>query len=178
MNGVAGPDMWRSLLENAPARVTATKTSGSYSMAGAVMDPLPDGAKPLPQKIANDPAITAFAVELVHTPETYAPGSVTIRQFGDKTVAGRIEAHTWTHKAGKLVTGLNPPIRGASLYLVPDGSGFAGDRYNQMTRFDGDGRLPGFPGYVHSVSSVGYDYQSRSQIGGYAYNKKKGLNNP
>ncbi len=171
-DGVVGPITWGAF--GARISVPNMPTSGSYSMAGAVMQPLPDGAKPLPQAVANNPAITAFAVELVHSPSVYAPGSVTIRQFGDKTVAGRIEAHTWTHRNGKLVTGLTPPIRGASLYLVPDGSmagEFSGDfgRDFAAPGFGQDGRLPGFPGYTHSVSSVGHEYRVR---------QKKGLPHP
>jgi hypothetical protein len=165
-DGVVGPLTWRAALNASPARVTGkTPASGSGGM-----DPLPMGAKALPQAVANNPAITNWAIELVHTPSMYPRGSVTVKQFGDKTVAGRIEDHTWTHRAGVLVTGLNPPIRGASLYLVPDGSevGFGQD-------------IPGIP-YTHSVSSIGGEYASAthakissSQIGGYEYGKKKGL---
>jgi hypothetical protein len=46
--------------------------------------------------------------------------STTLKDFGDVKVVGRIEKHTWTHRGGKLVTNLNPPIRGATLYMVTD----------------------------------------------------------
>jgi hypothetical protein len=132
-DAVVGPLTWKAALREAPARVT-----GNVPASGGEMQPLPPGTKPLPQSVANAPAITAFAVELVHTPDAYPMGSITSRNFGDKTVLGRIEKHTWTHKAGKLVTGLNPPIRGATLYLAPEGAAFAGDRYQQTTKFNGD----------------------------------------
>lgn len=132
-DAVVGPITWKAALRDAPARVT-----GNVPAAGGEMQPLPPGTKPLPQSVANDPAITAFAIELVHTPDAYPMGSITSRNFGDKTVLGRIEKHTWTHKAGKLVTGLNPPIRGATLYLASSDAAFAGDRYAQTTKFNGD----------------------------------------
>ena len=131
-DAVVGPITWKAALRDAPARVTGTTPA-----AGGEMQPLPPGTKPLPQAVANDPAITAFAVELVHTPNAYPMGSITSRNFGDKTVLGRIEKHTWTHKAGKLVTGLNPPIRGATLYLASSDAAFAGDGYSN-TKFNGD----------------------------------------
>jgi peptidoglycan hydrolase-like protein with peptidoglycan-binding domain len=138
-DGVIGPITWAAIANATPARISVDNAPASSGTGG--MQPLPAGTKPLPQSVANNPAITAWAVELVHTPSLYPRGSITAKTFGNINALGRIEDHTWTHRNGKLVTGLNPPIRGASLYLAPASEvGFGAD-------------LP----FAHSVTSVGYD---------------------
>ncbi len=124
---------WASEVDNIPARVSTdtAQTSGPVitlktKATKADMQVLPKGAKPLPQKIANNPEITNWAIEVVHKPDVYPMGSVNFKTFGDKNVIARVEHHTWTHRNGKLITGLNPPIRGATMYLAP-GSDISGE---------------------------------------------------
>jgi peptidoglycan hydrolase-like protein with peptidoglycan-binding domain len=114
-DGVVGPLTWTA----------ASKTFGSAatpkSSGGA-----PHGTRPLPQVVANKPAITAFALETLHN------GLVRMGETARRTIEGidvlaRIEPHTWTHRNGKLVTHLDPPIRGVTLYQIVDPSDFGAD---------------------------------------------------
>ena len=107
-DGVVGPITWKAAMKS-------VGTAMSPPSGGA-----PQGTRPLPQSIANKPAITAFAIETLNKPAEFPMGAMNRRTVAGVDVVARIEPHTWTHRNGKLVTGLNPPIRGVTLYEVVD----------------------------------------------------------
>jgi hypothetical protein len=108
-DGVVGPLTWTA----------AMKTLGTAEKPST--GGIPPGTRRLPQSVANKPAITAFAIEVLNDRSVPMGGTET-RMIDGTNVMVRIEPHTWTHRNGKLVTGLNPPIRGATLYQVVDAS--------------------------------------------------------
>lgn len=128
-DGVVGPLTWTAAMKT-------VGNSATPKVGGA-----PAGTRPLPQAIANKPAITAFAIETLNN-KSIQMGMVTSRNIDGVQVMARIEPHTWTHRGGKLVTGLNPPIRGVTLYQITDPAQFAGDPV------------------VWRVSEMGFDYGS------------------
>jgi hypothetical protein len=113
-DGVVGPLTWSEAMKGVGS--SATPRAG-----GA-----PPGTRPLPQSIANQAAITAFAIETLNN-RTIQMGDMSRRQINGVDVLARIEPHRWTHRNGKLVTNLDPPIRGVTLYQVIDPSQFGSD---------------------------------------------------
>jgi hypothetical protein len=107
-DGVVGPLTWTAAMKTV-GKAGTPRTGGA-----------PAGTRPLPQSVANQPAITAFAIETLNNPVAYPMGSTNERTVNGVQVVARIEPHTWTHRAGKLVTNLNPPIRGVTLYQRVD----------------------------------------------------------
>jgi hypothetical protein len=105
-DGVVGPITWNAAFKGV-GNASSPSTGGP-----------PAGTKPMPQAVANQPAITAFAVETLNGPTPM--GGTNRRSINGVDVVARIEPHTWTHRNGVLVTGLNPPIRGVTLYQVTD----------------------------------------------------------
>ncbi len=132
-DGVVGPLTWTAAMKGV-GNASTPSTGG-----------IPAGTQRLPQAVANKTAITAFAVETLNN---YAipMGGTSQRNIEGVQVMARIEPHTWTHRAGKLVTNLNPPIRGVTLYQVTDPSMFAGDPV------------------VWRVSEHGFDYGSTDNV--------------
>lgn len=114
-DGVVGPLTWTAAMKTVGNAGTA-RTGGA-----------PTGAKPLPQNVANQAAITAFAIETLND-RSIPMGATNRRTINGVDVLARIEPHTWTHRAGKLVTNLNPPIRGVTLYQIVDPSQFGCDK--------------------------------------------------
>jgi hypothetical protein len=108
-DGVVGPLTWKAAMKD----VGTSKSPGLPSGA-------PQGTRPLSQAVANKPAITAFAVETLNNSKEFPMGGMNRRTVAGVDIVARIEPHTWTHRQGKLVTGLNPPIRGVTLYEVVD----------------------------------------------------------
>ncbi len=108
-DGVVGPLTWKAAMKDVGTAKSPALTSGA-----------PQGTRPLPQAVANKPAITAFAVETLNKSTEFPMGAMNRRTVAGVDVVARIEPHTWTHRAGKLVTNLNPPIRGVTLYEVVD----------------------------------------------------------
>ena len=113
-DGVVGPLTWTAAMKTV-GNASTPKTGGP-----------PEGTRPLPQAVANKPAITTFALETLNN-KAVLMGMTDKRNIDGVQVMARIEPHTWTHRGGKLVTGLNPPIRGVTLYEILDSSQFAGD---------------------------------------------------
>lgn len=111
-DGVVGPLTWKAAMKD-----IGTAKSPAQLPAGA-----PPGTRPLAQAVANKPAITAFAIETLNQSNAFPMGATNRRTIAGVDVVARIEPHTWTHRAGKLVTNLNPPIRGVTLYEVVDPS--------------------------------------------------------
>lgn len=107
-DGVVGPLTWTA----------AMKTVGNATTPKATGGP-PPGTRPLPQSIANKAAITAFAIETLND-RSIQMGQTNERAIEGYPIVARIEPHTWTHRNGVLVTGLNPPIRGVTLYVRDD----------------------------------------------------------
>jgi hypothetical protein len=124
-DGVVGPLTWGAAMKGVGNAATA-RTGGA-----------PMGTRPLPQKTANQPAITAFAVETLNN-RAVQMGDTNRRTINGVDVLARIEPHTWTHRAGKLVTNLNPPIRGVTLYEVIDASQFGCDRTYTVSQHGGE----------------------------------------
>lgn len=146
-DGVVGPLTWAA----------AMKTVGNASTQRAGGPPM--GTRPLPQAVANKPAITAFAIETLNN-KAIQMGMTDKRNIGGVQVMARIEPHTWTHRQGKLVTGLNPPIRGVTLYEIVDESQFAAD-----FGFDYSGKYGGFGhDYRGQYGSFGYDYRKHNDM--------------
>lgn len=114
-DGVVGPLTWTA----------AMKTVGNAASPPSVTG-IPAGTRRLPQAVANKPAITSFAIEVLND-RSVPFGGIVRRNVDGTQVMVRIEPHTWTHRNGKLVTNLNPPIRGATLYEITDPAQFAGD---------------------------------------------------
>lgn len=114
-DGVVGPLTWTA----------AMKTLGTAEKPST--GGLPPGTRRLPQSVANSPAITAFAIETLNDPSNFPMGATNRRTIDGVDVLARVEKHDWTHRNGVLVTHLNPPIRGITLYQVTDPSQFAGE---------------------------------------------------
>ncbi len=135
-DGVVGPLTWTA----------AMKTLGTADkpQTGGI----PQGTRRLPQAVANKAAITAFAIEVLNDRMVPMGGTVS-RNVDGTQVMVRIEAHNWTHRGGVLVTGLNPPIRGATLYEITDPSQFAGDPVVWRVS-------------EHGVETLGGDFNSRA----------------
>jgi putative peptidoglycan binding protein len=114
-DGVVGPLTWAAAMKG-------VGHAGTPPTGGP-----PPGTRPLPQAVANKAAITAFAIETLNQPSAYPMGSTNSRNIDGVQVMARIEPHTWTHRNGQLVTNLNPPIRGVTLYEIIDPAQFSGD---------------------------------------------------
>lgn len=95
-----------------PLTLAAAKTIVAPSYPAAPENPpRPSGLRPMKNPVTKD--ITDWAVKLVNSPKEYPMGSQTTEYFGGRPLMGRIEWHTWTRKAGKLVTGI---YRGITVY--------------------------------------------------------------
>ena len=137
-DGVVGPLTWTA----------AMKGVGNAGSPKPVSGP-PAGTRPLPQAVANQAAITAFAIETLHN-RAIQMGDTDRRTINGVDVLARIEPHTWTHRNGVLVTGLNPPIRGVTLYEITDPSQFGWDGPNR----------------TYTVSQHGGEYGTQTDQGG------------
>ena len=114
-DGVVGPLTWTAAIKTLGTADKPASTSG-----------IPAGTRRLPQSVANSPAITAFAIEVLNDRSVPMGGTVS-RNVNGTQVMVRIEPHRWTHRNGVLVTNLDPPIRGATLYEITDPAQFAGE---------------------------------------------------
>ena len=147
-DGVVGPLTWTAAMKGV-GNASTPKSGGP-----------PGGTRPLPQSIANQAAITAFANETLNN-RAIQMGDTDRRTINGVDVVARIEPHTWTHRNGVLVTGLNPPIRGVTLYQIVDPSQFGWDGMNRTYTVSQHG---GFAGEYRTetnqggnMSSVGYE---------------------
>jgi hypothetical protein len=73
--------------------------------------PKPEGVRAMKNPVSKD--VTNWSIKLLNDAKNYPMGSVTTEEFDGRTITARIEWHTWTHRAGKLVTGI---FRGVTLY--------------------------------------------------------------
>jgi len=126
-DGVVGPLTWTAAMKG-------VGNSGTPKTGGP-----PPGTRPLPQSVANQVAITAFALETLHN-GAIPMGATDRRTINGVDVLARIEPHTWTHRNGMLVTGLNPPIRGVTLYEVLDGSQVGCEKTYTVSQHGGEYR--------------------------------------
>lgn len=95
-----------------PLTLAAAKTISTSTYPAAPENP----PRPTGLKIAKNPVgkdVEKWAVTLVNSPKDYPMGSMTTQFFDNKPYTGRIEWHTWTHRGGKLVTGI---FRGITIY--------------------------------------------------------------
>lgn len=98
----------------------AGREAGTAAPAGARPPPwnppLADGLEPWKGGVPKE--LTAWSVELVNDNKGHPMWSYDAFNVGNKTAIARIEWHTWSHRQGKLVTGL---FRGCTLYQVKAG---------------------------------------------------------
>jgi len=134
-DGVVGPLTWTAAFKG-------VGKAGTPSSGGP-----PAGTRPLPQSVANNAAITAFAIEVLNN-RAVQMGETASRNVNGVQVMARIEGHSWTHRNGKLVTGLNPPIRGVTLYQIVDSAMFAGegDPFFLVSQHGGEYSVQRYPG--------------------------------
>jgi len=140
-DGVVGPITWKAAFDGVG---TADKPNTTN---------IPPGTRRLPQGIANRPAITAFALRVLKD-SSVGMGQTANEQIEGVNVLARIEPHTWTHRNGKLVTNLNPPIRGVTLYEVVSQTGFGFDTgIYQVSKHGADPMM-----HQRSIARRDFDY--------------------
>ena len=77
--------------------------------------PIPAGLRPWSGPVSPEDTIKlrAWATRIDQDPATYPMHSMASAEFGDRIAVARVEWHTWTYRAGKLVQGV---FRGVTLY--------------------------------------------------------------
>ena len=149
-DGIVGPLTWTAAIKSLGTADKPPSTGG-----------IPPGTQRLPQSVANSPAITAFAIEVLNDRSVPMGGTVS-RNVDGTQVMVRIEPHTWTHRNGVLVTNLNPPIRGATLYQITDPAQFAGDPDPVVWRVSEHGTDG-----IYTLSEHGGEYSIQRDPGGH-----------